>query len=35
VDCMEDTGYVVIRFGYRDDWGATLARYPHVFGGIE
>lgn len=31
--CMEDMGYTVIRFGYRDDWDAILARYPYVFGG--
>jgi very-short-patch-repair endonuclease len=32
-DCMEDEGYIVIRFGYRDDWNAILGRYPHIFGG--
>jgi ATP-dependent helicase YprA (DUF1998 family) len=32
-DCMEDEGYTVIRFGYRDDWQEIVARYPHVFGG--
>jgi hypothetical protein len=31
--CMEDAGYVVIRFGYPDEWDAVLARYPHIFGG--
>lgn len=31
--CMEDKGYVVIRFGYPDEWDAVLARYPYVFGG--
>ena len=30
--CMEDAGYVVIRFSYRDDWDTILKRYPHVFG---
>jgi very-short-patch-repair endonuclease len=29
---LEDLGYTVIRFGYRDDWPAILARYPHIFG---
>ena len=31
-ECMEDAGYTVIRFHHRDDWDATIARYPHVFG---
>lgn len=30
--CMEDMGYTVIRFGYRDDWDAIVAQYPYVFG---
>jgi ATP-dependent helicase YprA (DUF1998 family) len=29
---LEDLGYTVIRFGRRDDWAATIARYPHIFG---
>lgn len=32
VDCMEDRGYTVIRFGYRDDWDEILAANPHIFG---
>jgi very-short-patch-repair endonuclease len=32
-DCMEDYGYRVVRFGYRDDWDAILARNKHIFGG--
>lgn len=32
-DCMEDYGYQVIRFGYRDDWDAIFQRNRHVFGG--
>ncbi len=28
---LEDLGYTVIRFGHRDDWAATVARYPHIF----
>jgi very-short-patch-repair endonuclease len=31
-ECMEDAGYMVIRFHHQDDWPAVLARYPHVFG---
>jgi len=29
---MQDLGYRVIRFGYRDDWDGTIGRYPSVFG---
>jgi hypothetical protein len=31
--CMEDEGYLVIRFGYPDQWDTVLAQYPYVFGG--
>jgi ATP-dependent helicase YprA (DUF1998 family)/very-short-patch-repair endonuclease len=31
-ECMEDAGYTVIRFHHQDDWAATIARYPHIFG---
>lgn len=31
-EAMEDAGFTVVRFHHRDDWDATLARYPHVFG---
>jgi len=31
-ECLEDAGYSVIRFTHRDDWDATLARYPGIFG---
>lgn len=31
-DCLEDVGYTVLRFGYRDDWADILERYPSVFG---
>lgn len=31
-ECMEDIGYRVIRFGYRDDWDAIFAKNQHVFG---
>lgn len=32
-ECMEDYGYRVIRFGYRDDWSAILGQNRHIFGG--
>jgi very-short-patch-repair endonuclease len=31
-ECMEDTGYTVIRFGVKDDWDSIIAKNPHVFG---
>ena len=31
-ESMEDRGYLVIRFSHRDDWAATIAQYPHIFG---
>jgi len=31
-EMLEDAGFVVIRFGHRDDWEEIVARYPHVFG---
>ncbi len=31
--CMEDMGYTVIRFGYRDDWDSILRQFPYIFGG--
>ena len=31
-ECMEDHGYLVIRFGHRDDWAVKIAQYPHIFG---
>lgn len=30
--CLEDAGYLLVRFGNEDDWGAVVARYPSVFG---
>ena len=30
--CLEDLGYTVIRFGYRDDWDAILAEHAYLFG---
>jgi very-short-patch-repair endonuclease len=32
-DCMDDRGFCVIRFGYRDDWTAIIEQYKHIFGG--
>ncbi len=31
-ECLEDRGYLVIRFGHQDDWDAILAQYPSIFG---
>jgi very-short-patch-repair endonuclease len=31
-ECLEDLGYIVIRFGHEEDWAAQLARYPAIFG---
>jgi len=31
-EAMEDLGYMVIRFGHQDEWVATVAQYPYVFG---
>ncbi len=30
--CLEDLGYMVIRFAHTDDWDTTLARFPYIFG---
>ncbi|HLG64836.1 MAG TPA: DEAD/DEAH box helicase [Ktedonosporobacter sp.] len=31
-ECLEDLGYLVIRFGHQDDWDAIIASYPNIFG---
>lgn len=31
-ECLEDYGYLVIRFGHQEAWVSTLAQYPHIFG---
>ena len=31
-ECLEDSGYLVIRFGHEEDWAEKVARYPHIFG---
>jgi len=31
-ECMEDRGYLVLRFGYQDDWAKLIAKYPDIFG---
>lgn len=31
--CLEDYGFRVIRFGYRDDWDTILRDNAHIFGG--
>lgn len=30
-DCLEDRGYIVVRFGQKDDRAARIAEYPHIF----
>jgi very-short-patch-repair endonuclease len=31
-DCMEDTGYTVIRFDLLESWDKVIEKYPSVFG---
>lgn len=31
-DCLEDHGYMVVRFGHQDDWQKIIRKYPNVFG---
>ena len=31
-ECLEDRGYIVIRFGNEEEWANKLARYPNIFG---
>ena len=31
--CMEDIGYIVIRFGLYDDWSALIEDHKYLFGG--
>ncbi len=31
-ETLENAGYLVIRFGAKDDWAQIISRYPHVFG---
>jgi very-short-patch-repair endonuclease len=33
IECMEDHGYTVIRFGSDDDWDSEINKYPNIFGG--
>jgi very-short-patch-repair endonuclease len=30
--CLEDRGYIVIRFGHEEDWASKIAGYPNIFG---
>lgn len=32
VDCLEDRGYLVVRFGHQNDWQKIIQKYPNVFG---
>lgn len=34
-ECLEDAGYIVLRFHHEDDWGAIISRYPNVFGELQ
>ncbi len=31
-ECLEDRGYIVIRFGHEEDWATKFAQYPNIFG---
>jgi very-short-patch-repair endonuclease len=31
-ECMEDSGYTVIRFGLLESWEVVIAKYPSIFG---
>jgi very-short-patch-repair endonuclease len=31
-ECLEDSGYIVLRFGHKEDWAAKVAGYPNIFG---
>ncbi|TVM03119.1 MAG: hypothetical protein CV087_06840 [Candidatus Brocadia sp. WS118] len=31
-DCLEDHGYIVIRFGAKEDWEKKLHQFPNIFG---
>ncbi len=31
-ECLEDRGYIVIRFGHEEDWASKFAQYPNIFG---
>ena len=33
-ECMENLGYVVVRFGHKDDWESIVKRFPETFGRI-
>ena len=32
LDCLEELGYEVVRFGARDDWAAIIEEYSYLFG---
>jgi len=31
-ECMEDLGYLVIRFGHQDEWEEIVSKHPNIFG---
>jgi very-short-patch-repair endonuclease len=34
-NCLEDTGYTVLRFGLEDDWLVIFKKYPDIFGRLD
>jgi very-short-patch-repair endonuclease len=34
-ECLEDMGYLVIRFNHQENWPELIARYPSIFGRIK
>ena len=32
-ECMEDLGYLVLRFSYQENWPSLITKYPDIFGG--
>ena len=32
-ECLEDAGYLVLRFADWEQWSVTIDKYPAIFGG--
>ena len=32
---LEDLGYLILRFGLRDDWQGVVDQHPNIFGGSD
>ena len=32
VECMEDSGFTVVRFGLLESWESIIEKYPSIFG---